>query len=694
MLVLAAAAGAQPANNACTNAVSIGNGTVAGTTIGATNDGSAGCGASSTSPDVWYRYTASATTTITVTTCNPGSNYDTVLSVHPSTCPGTSGNQLACNDDFSCAFNSLRSTLTFSAVNGQQYVIRVAGFGGATGSFELSVGPGGGGQPPVNDTCANATAAVNGTYNGTTNNAASDGDATCAGPTAPDVYYRYTAPATGIVYASTCNAASFDTVLSVHTDCPATTANQIACNDNTCGNRAQASFSAVAGTQYIIRVAGLTTTGTFTLTLGDAPPPPPMGPDVTYQHINGFQQYGPVGGIYAYALGTDTCNIGDENLLWTNAGTPALAMNAYRLQNGRLVQIGLGFCKTACCAAAGAGCGTCNGQGGSVLGAGCKDVYGAGYNGSQSHLAPRSVINGYTGVISGFSQITGDAIFRRLQIAQADLSTVNYPGARFFAEGHYASTDDAGAGNSLNNASYMPVNISQTTFAMSSAGATSSGIPAIRAWRDHGLGPNMPDPSVTIVTVDVASEGRFLVATKVTTLAPDLFVYDYAVYNFNSDRGGGWLSVPQAAGVSVTGVGFHDVRYHSGEPYDNTDWVSSVTGSAVEWRSPQTFAQNPNSNALRWGTMYNFWFEADTSPTTGSVTLGLFKPGTPSSLSFDAPVPSIGCAADWNGDGVQNSQDFTEFLNDFFAAMADFNGDGSTTSQDFFDFLTAFFAPC
>jgi hypothetical protein len=59
-----------------------------------------------------------------------------------------------------------------------------------------------------------------------------------------------------------------------------------------------------------------------------------------------------------------------------------------------------------------------------------------------------------------------------------------------------------------------------------------------------------------------------------------------------------------------------------------------------------------------------------------------------------ADVPD--CDADFNQDGVLNSQDFFDYLNAFFSSdpAADFNANGSVDSQDFFDFLRTFFGGC
>lgn len=420
------------------------------------------------------------------------------------------------------------------------------------------------------------------------------------------------------------------------------------------------------------------------------------GPDVTLLDIQSTSNYGAVtvaglGSVRGYAIGSHTCNMGSTNLIWANNGTPALAMNAYRLHNGRLMQIGLANCKTACCAAAGSGCGTsCNGQGGSVLGAGCLDVYGSGFNGGQTRLAPRSVINGYTGTIGAYPGTTGDAIFRRLQIKQTDLTAANFPGALYFVEGVYVATDDAAGGAWLNNATYKRVTV-DASFNLNLTGAAYTQIPAIRAWRDHGLGANTADPSVNIGQVTIPGEGTFWWASKVRNLGNGRWMYDYAVFNLNSDRSGGSFVVPVAPGVTVSNIGSNQPFYHSGEPVNFSDtWTATRTANSVTFATPQTFQQNANSSALRWGTMYNFWFEADVPPTAGAaVTLNTFKPGASVVPAIPAGAPSVPpCNPDLDGDGNVDQDDVNYLINVVGGGAnpaginPDFNNDGNADQDD------------
>ena len=423
-----------------------------------------------------------------------------------------------------------------------------------------------------------------------------------------------------------------------------------------------------------------------------------QGPDVILQDPSEAAFMGTIGGINAYALGSWTCNVGNQNLIWANNGTPAYAMNAFRLHNGRLVQIGQSWCKRACCAAAGNGCGFgCNGQGGNVLGVGCLDVYGAGWNSQHGFLSPRSGINAWTGAFAGPHNAGGNAIFKRLQIQASDMNPSNFPGAQYFVDGVYVGTDDANAGNRNNNATYRRATVSGTNIAVQ--GTAAVGKPAIYAWREHGGGPNVVDPSVTIEAVDVPNEGRFFVGNKVLDLGNGRWRYEYAIYNLCSDVAAGSFSVPLASGVVVVpgSVGFKDIDYHSGEVYSNTDWVAVELDDSLVWSSSQTFAQNPNANALRWGTMYNFWFEAESGPVDERGSLGLFKPHTPDSVNVAVLVPAgTPCAADFDESGTVEVPDIFAYLSAWFAGdeSADIDGEPGIGVPDIFAFLSLWFAGC
>ncbi|HEX2838468.1 MAG TPA: hypothetical protein VHN77_10105 [Phycisphaerales bacterium] len=448
-----------------------------------------------------------------------------------------------------------------------------------------------------------------------------------------------------------------------------------------------------------------------------------IGADIVYTSVTGVTTYGPVSGKYAYALGSWTCNIGDLPVEWNIAGmngAPGLAMNIYRIHDGRLVQLGQSFVKHSCCAAEGPGCATEAGQsmtctttaGSTELGIGCLDSYSSSYNGGQSRLGPKSAVNPWTGVFGTYSTGLGDAIFKRCQVNQTDMSSVSFPGAQWIAEGVYVSTRDAQSGNRNNNASYRLVTNAGNGATLTPTGAQFLGKPAIQAWRDHGLGANVPDTSVTVSQADVPGEGRYWFACKTRNNGNGTWRYEYAVFNLSSEVAGGSISIPVPAGVTVSNWGFNAPTNHSGEIYNNDQWVFARNAGDVTFATAQTYAAFPNANALRWGSMYNFWFDASTAPAAGTqnATLGLFKPSTPSSISLAVSAPSappvpVCDSTDFNNDGLlPDTADIDDFLSVFSGGPCstgncndiDFNNDGLFPDTTDIDALLSVFSggPC
>ena len=124
-----------PGNDACSGAIALADGVSAsGSTQWATNDGTASCGSSSTSPDVWFTYSTSGSGSVVIDTC--GSSFDTVVSVYTGSCDALT--QIACNDDNGSAGpcpGGLTSYVAFTSTGGTTYRIRVAGYASATGSY-------------------------------------------------------------------------------------------------------------------------------------------------------------------------------------------------------------------------------------------------------------------------------------------------------------------------------------------------------------------------------------------------------------------------------------------------------------------------------------------------------------------------------------------------------------------------------
>lgn len=424
---------------------------------------------------------------------------------------------------------------------------------------------------------------------------------------------------------------------------------------------------------------------------------PTSGPDVIVGELYDLRRHGRAGDITAFSFGTTSCNAGNQNLLWiaNTSQHPVIAQHLYRMKDGRFEMIGQSWLKHGFTALTGNLCASqfgygCSGQGGSVLGVGCSDPYDGGLNGSYSWLGPKHEVNASKGTFPYpyGSYPNNSPIGKRLQVRDHNLKPALNAGALYFIEGHYIAADDAQAGNGLNNASYRRVNVSEgstNVFSLSfvTGHPTQRERPAIYAWQDF-------DPDVTINTVDVQDDGRFIVGYKVTDNGDGTWSYEYAVHNFNSDRSGQAFSLPVHQGVNVTDIGFHAVEWHSGAPYSTLPWDATHEDGVLTWQS-QTYAQNANANALRWGTLYNFRFVADAPPTDVDAQITLFKPGgfgTPLAAFVDgvAPQDPPSTLGDLNGDGYVNVSDLLILLGAWGecgkTCPADLNDDGWVDVSD------------
>ncbi len=139
--------GPPPANDDCALAIAACPGeSYVGSTSNATNDANASCATSNNSPDVWYTYTPGTNGTLTASLCN-GTAYDSAMSIY-SGCPGTLGNELACDDD-ACSSGG-PSEISIGVTAGLTYLIRVSGWDNSAGPYVLELtGPACGGVPLV-----------------------------------------------------------------------------------------------------------------------------------------------------------------------------------------------------------------------------------------------------------------------------------------------------------------------------------------------------------------------------------------------------------------------------------------------------------------------------------------------------------------------------------------------------------------
>ena len=715
----AAPRGGAPANDDCVDAEIIAAGTLSFSTSDATTDGPTDSlcdfgfqDGGAVNSDIWYAWQADVDGRAMVSTC--GSGYDTKVAIYLGECPSVAHQAIACDEDL-CQPGMLQSWVSWDTMAGATYYIRVGGFDGDQGSGTLTLVSS---PAPTNDDCLNATLVDSDATVVISNIVADESidepEFQCAvGGSASGqgtLWYKFISPH-GSAHITTCGSTDADDTLLALYDgeagCPLTTLNEVGCGEDECGlsprRLSQLCIGSLEpGRTYYIQVATFSNAGRGEIQL-EITSPCPIGPDIVVGELYGagtspsHSQWNIVRnwgrqvvnsvGITGYSVGTMSCNPGDVEVSWNvnNNKHPVIGQQLYRLKDGRFEQVGMSWVKHGFLALSedycDLGCIEPE-QSGVFLGLGCSDPYTNQLNGTQTRLGPRGHINAFTGSFPypftspnvPFPPPNGSGLIaERLQVKDADIDPDVNTGARYFVEGHYVTSDDATLGNGLNNASYQEALVTvqaANVFNMTLTGTDQLLAPGISAWKSI-------DPDVVESIIDVPNEGRFILSARATDLGGGMWHYEYALHNYNSDRSGRTFTVPVPAGIAVTNVGFNDVDYHSGDSLgtvsgaiDNTDWPPNIGAASVSWAT-STYASNRKANALRWATLYNFRFDAGAPPTTGDITIGLFKPGTIPSVSGstivpgEPPPPPCSCRGDVDGSTLLDGADIDLYVQMF-----------------------------
>ena len=386
------------------------------------------------------------------------------------------------------------------------------------------------------------------------------------------------------------------------------------------------------------------------------------GPDIIVGDLPEMLDLGSAGSQVGLGVATTSCNNGDYPVNFyalPNTDHPFFPQNLYRMSGGadnlqRFEQIGQSWIKHTFGASeddlCDLGCDTSNCTTFSQLCPGCADPYLADENGWYDLLGSRAWVNPFTGFFLSNPNPTNhnghvhDDTSHRLRVNVSDLNTTLNQGATYFVESQYLDPLEynwcqthPGQCNMYNNASYRHFLVSGTTnFTFSPLDQTVRMHPAITAWTGATVSQQEPDPG---------NDGIWFMGYKVTNPTPGVYHYEYALYNQNLDRSIQSFSVPLGAGANLSNIGFHAPPQEPGwandgtinnQGYSSMPWAVTQTSGSITWNS-ETFAQNQNANAIRFGTSYNFRFDADQPPQSASATVGFFKTGSPMMVAIQAP---------------------------------------------------------
>ncbi|PWG78100.1 DUF6443 domain-containing protein [Pararcticibacter amylolyticus] len=228
------------------------------------------------SPDVWYYFTVSGNSDITISLC--GSSFDTYVHLLDGE------DQIISNDDSECG---RQSYLTYTGLPAGFYYVVVEGYSSNTGDYTLQINSTSTGTAPLGATISNpvpaGTFSSSGSYVHTANNATP-----CMGneygQPSNDVYYRFTLTAAANISLSHCGS-NLDTYMWLLD----ASGNLITSNDDNTntnspcpGSQAYIATTLQPGTYYVVSEGYGNNTGNITTTIAVTPVVPVVPPVISY----------------------------------------------------------------------------------------------------------------------------------------------------------------------------------------------------------------------------------------------------------------------------------------------------------------------------------------------------------------------------------------------------------------------------
>ena len=342
-------------------------------------------------------------------------------------------------------------------------------------------------------------------------------------------------------------------------------------------------------------------------------------------------------GVQAIGVWTTCCNPGTSNIPFQAAMNPNHGFIHYivaRESGGRLVQISnYAWVKhTFGSSNDPSTCGSCIGGGTtSFVHVGCSDTYAnsqavdhfnlgppgevdpwlgawvpqcSWFDRGNPAVAPAQQCDGIRSLTQSQAFVLNQAIGDAMRVYDDDL---NVPGANFYYQAGYLIQSEAESvrDNNIGSRPFTAV-WSGTNWTLTDGTGYLLGS-VLQRWSGATINS----------AANGTDDGRFYVAVKVTGPTNGLYHYEYAVQNRDNKRGMGALRIPVCPEAQVLNLGFHDVDRNA-----LTDWTASKVGGEIVF---QTQAVSPNP--LRWNSIYNFWFDSDAAPLSGTLLLDQYDVG-------------------------------------------------------------------